>query len=98
MPRFNLGLNQKRLGANRFIPAATIYLGATKGRGSSTRMFNYCNKKENYTKCIDQFITITPSLGSSHKRFYTGIRLNAFSITERCRQIKGGLYINCDPP
>ena len=55
---FNLGLNQKRFGGNHKIAAATINLGSTKGRGSSTRMFNYCNKRESYINCINQFIFI----------------------------------------
>jgi hypothetical protein len=46
------------IGANQPIVAATINLGSTKGRGSSTRMFNYCNKKESYNYCLNQFITI----------------------------------------
>jgi hypothetical protein len=45
------------IGANRPIVAGTINLGSTKGRGSSTRMFNYCNKKQSYQSCINQFIT-----------------------------------------
>jgi hypothetical protein len=58
MPRlFNLGLNQKHFGGNHRLAGVSINLGNTKGRGSSTRMFNYCNKKENYTNCINQFIT-----------------------------------------
>jgi len=36
-------------------------LGATRGKGSSTRMYNYCVKRtSNPTECIQQFITITP--------------------------------------
>ena len=46
------------IGANQPIVAGTINLGSTKGRGSSTRMFNYCNKKESYGYCLNQFITI----------------------------------------
>ena len=48
----------QNIDANQPIVAGTINLGCTKGKGSSTRMFNYCNKKEPYTKCINQFITI----------------------------------------
>ena len=55
---FNLGLNQKHFGGNNKIAGVSINLGNTKGRGSSTRMFNYCNKRESYTYCINQFITI----------------------------------------
>jgi hypothetical protein len=46
------------IGANQPIVAGTINLGNTKGRGSSTRMFNYCNKKESYGYCLNKFITI----------------------------------------
>ncbi len=46
------------IGANQPIVAGTINLGNTKGRGSSTRMFNYCNKNESYGYCLNQFITI----------------------------------------
>jgi hypothetical protein len=54
---FNLGLYQKRFGGNNKIANVSINLGSTKGKGSSTRMFNYCNKRENYNQCINQFIT-----------------------------------------
>ena len=45
------------IGANQPIVTGTINLGSTKGRGSSTRMFNYCNKRQSYQSCINQFIT-----------------------------------------
>ena len=45
------------IGANRPIVAGTVNLGSTKGRGSSTRVFNNCNKKNSYQSCINQFIT-----------------------------------------
>jgi hypothetical protein len=58
---FNLGLNQKRLGGNNKIANASINLGNTKGRGSSTRMFNYCkHRSPNPSECINRFITIAP--------------------------------------
>jgi hypothetical protein len=60
---FNLGLNQKNFGGNNKIAEVSINLGATKGRGSSTRMFNYCKQKSVAPSlCINQFITITPTL------------------------------------
>ena len=50
------------IGANQPIVAGTINLGSTKGRGSSTRMFNYCNQHSaNKSECINQFINITPA-------------------------------------
>ena len=59
---FNLGLNQKKFGGNHKIAGVTINLGATKGRGSSTRMFNYCKQTtEVPSLCINKFITVTPT-------------------------------------
>jgi hypothetical protein len=46
------------IGANKPIVAKTINLGSSKGRGSSTRIFNNCNKKNSYQSCLNQFITI----------------------------------------
>ena len=47
------------IGANKPIVAGTINLGSTKGRGSSTRMFNYCKTHSpNPSECINQFITV----------------------------------------
>jgi len=58
---FNLGLNQKRFGGNNKIANVSVNLGSTKGRGSSTRMFVSCNKRDSYNQCINQFITINNS-------------------------------------
>jgi len=55
---FNLGLFQKKFGGNHRIANATINLGSTKGRGSSTRMFNYCTKRESNMYCLNQFINV----------------------------------------
>ena len=59
---FNLGLNQKRFGGNHKIANVSINLGNTKGRGSSTRIFNYCKQRsQNPSECISQFIpSVTP--------------------------------------
>ena len=54
---FNFGLFVRGKGGNDKIANATINLGSTKGRGSSTRVFNNCNKKNSYQSCINQFIT-----------------------------------------
>jgi hypothetical protein len=53
-----LGLFVRGKGGNDKIAAATINLGSTKGRGSSTRIFNYCTKKESNFYCLNQFIKI----------------------------------------
>jgi len=62
MKRFNLGLFPRRQGGNHKIASVTINLGSTKGRGSSTRIFNYCNQHSaNPSECINQFINIQPT-------------------------------------
>ena len=59
---FNLGLFQKKFGGNNRIAGVSINLGSTKGRGSSTRMFNYCNQHSaNSSECINQFINVAPT-------------------------------------
>jgi hypothetical protein len=64
--RFNLGLFPRRQGGNHKIADVTVNLGSTKGRGSSTRMFNYCKKtSENPSGCINQFINISPVTSTS---------------------------------
>ena len=55
---YNFGLFVRGKGGNDKIAAATINLGSTKGRGSSTRIFNYCTKKESNFYCLNQFIKI----------------------------------------
>lgn len=55
---FNLGLNQKRFGGNNKIVDVSVNLGATKGRGSSTRMFIWCTEHSpNPSICINQFVS-----------------------------------------
>jgi len=45
--------------ANEPVGVGTIKLGCTRGKGSSTRMFNYCKQHSpNPSDCINQFITI----------------------------------------
>ena len=55
---FNSGLFVRGKGGNHRIAATTINLGSTKGRGSSTRMFNYCKKRESNFYCLSNFITV----------------------------------------
>uniref|UniRef100_A0A6C0EQW7 Uncharacterized protein n=1 Tax=viral metagenome TaxID=1070528 RepID=A0A6C0EQW7_9ZZZZ len=55
---FNLGLFQKKFGGNNKIVAGSINLGSTRGKGSSRRMFTYCNNKTNNSICINKFITV----------------------------------------
>jgi len=57
-PGYNFGLFVRGKGGNHRISAATINLGSTKGRGSSTRMFNYCTKSESNIFCLNQFINV----------------------------------------
>jgi hypothetical protein len=55
---FNLGLYQKRFLPTSKVTGPAINIGCTKGRGSTTRMLNYCNTKSIYKDCLNQFITI----------------------------------------
>ena len=55
---FNLGLFQKNFLSTSRVSTAAVNMGCTRGRGSTTRMFNYCNKRESYSYCLNQFITI----------------------------------------
>ena len=58
---FNFGLFPRRQGGNHRIAGVTANLGSTKGRGSSTRMFNYCKQRtRDYTNGISQFINVAP--------------------------------------
>lgn len=59
MPRFNLGLFQKNFNSTSRVTGPAINMGCTRGRGSTTRMFNYCNQRSpNPSTCINQFITV----------------------------------------
>jgi hypothetical protein len=56
---FNLGLYQKHFLSTSRVTGPAINIGSTKGRGSTTRMFNWCNKRTPYPSlCINQFVTI----------------------------------------
>ena len=58
MKPFHLGLFQKRFLSTSKVTGPAINMGSTRGRGSTTRMFNYCNKSfNNPSRCINQFIT-----------------------------------------
>jgi len=46
------------IGANTPVVAGTIKAGCIRGRGSSTRMYNWCREHKTETSlCINQFIT-----------------------------------------
>jgi hypothetical protein len=55
---FNLGLYQKHFLSTSRITGPAINMGCTRGRGSTTRMYNYCSKKDKSYTCIYKFITI----------------------------------------
>lgn len=60
MSRFGLGFNQKN-NFNGTTPVSTsaIYMGAMRGKGSTTRKFNYCKTHSPAPSlCINQFINI----------------------------------------
>jgi hypothetical protein len=55
---FTLGLFQKNFNSTSRVCGPAINMGCTKGRGSTTRMLNYCNKHSPTSSlCINQFIT-----------------------------------------
>ena len=54
------GFNQKQQSGK--ITNGTFVIGSTKGRGSTSRMFNYCTQTSSTPYlCINQFITKTPT-------------------------------------
>ena len=55
---FNLGLYQKNFLSTSKVTGSAINMGCTRGRGSTTRMYNYCTKRNSQSACINQFITI----------------------------------------
>jgi hypothetical protein len=56
---FNLGLYQKNFLSTSKVSGGAINIGCTRGRGSTTRMLNYCqNNSKNNSSCINQFIVI----------------------------------------
>ena len=87
MSRFNLGLFQKRFCSTSRVSGPAINMGATKGRGSTTRMLNWCTEHSaNPSLCINQFITVDntgPSNVQNYSiviggvtRYYTTININ----------------------
>jgi len=55
---FNLGLYQKNFNSTSRVTGPAINMGCTRGRGSTTRMLNYCtNISPNPSLCINRFIT-----------------------------------------
>ena len=57
MHLFTLGLNQKNFLSTSKVTGAAVDMGCTRGRGSTTRMMNYCTKRSpDNSLCIYQFI------------------------------------------
>jgi len=55
---FNLGLFQKKFLSTSKVTGPAINMGCTRGRGSTTRMINYCTRHSpNPSLCINQYIT-----------------------------------------
>jgi hypothetical protein len=60
MPHLFSGLNQKQQSGK--ITNGTFIISNTKGRGSTTRMYNYCRQKsQTPPECINAFITQAPA-------------------------------------
>jgi hypothetical protein len=61
MPRLNLGFNQKRFLSTSSVSTTAVMMGSMRGRGSTTRIFNYCKQNSNDPSlCINQFINKPP--------------------------------------
>ena len=55
MPKFKFNFNH----GTRTVNGPLVNLGATRGKGSSTRMVNHCkSNSENPSDCVNQFINI----------------------------------------
>ena len=60
MPRLSLGFNQRNFNGTRATSAAAVNMGSMRGKGSTSRMFNFCKTHStNPSECINQFINIT---------------------------------------
>ena len=99
---FNLGLFQKNFNSTSRVGSGAINMGCTRGRGSTTRMFNYCKEHSpNPSLCINQFINIrssqlpTSSGWSTQEGKLLGGNLfgNNFSINSVAADINGNIYI-----
>lgn len=56
---FQFGLFQKKFIGK--VSNGAVHIGCTKGRGSSTRMFNYCKQRSpDPSQCLFQFISYKP--------------------------------------
>jgi len=55
---FNLGLFQKKFNSTSRVTGAAINIGCTRGRGSTTRMYNFCTKKSSQSICINKFVKV----------------------------------------
>lgn len=75
---FGSGLNQKRFSGK--VSTAAINMGNTKGRGSTTRMFNYCTQhSETPSNCINAFISVAAATPPPDILFNTST-FNNFNI------------------
>ena len=62
MPGFNLGFNQRNFNGSRPTSTAAVNMGAMRGKGSTSRMLNYCKTHStNPSGCINQFVNIAPA-------------------------------------
>ena len=75
MHGFNLGFNQRNFNGSRPTSAAAVNMGAMRGKGSTSRMLNFCKTHStNPSGCINQFINIAappPALSYSATGIYT---------------------------
>jgi len=83
---FTLGLFQKRFNSTSRVTGPAINMGNTKGRASSTRMFNYCKQRSSTPYlCINQFVTMNkpPNYSQTiYKRFSTEKKYSNKNMTK----------------
>ncbi len=82
MKSFNLGLFQKKFNSTSRVTTATVNMGCMRGRGSTTRMFNYCKQhSDKPALCIDQFVNLplnpNPKLYSKNNTSSDGFPIGA---------------------
>ena len=90
MSRFNLGLFQKRFCSTSRVTGPAINMGSTKGRGSTTRMLNWCTQHSvNPSLCINEFITMNTVKSNMQQysiiingiqRYYTTINIDLANL------------------
>ena len=67
---FNLGLFQKNFNSTSRVTGPAINMGCTRGRGSTTRMLNYCIKKKSQSTSFENQLKQTHSMLTQLFKFF----------------------------